>query len=305
MTRIRLPREVLAPLRGPATGANLFAIAFDLTVIAGAIVGSQLWNHPLGYPLAAILIGARQHGLLVMMHEASHGLLFRDRRLNERVGQLLLAWPLFASLTAYRANHVAHHGHLNTAADPDWARYFDPESPLNDRWKTPVPAPRLLGRLLKDAVGLGVLDQLRRVRAFGGGGGAGISRTRLLYYAAFAVGFTLLGVWPWVLLYWILPMLTWLPMALRLRLWAEHNLPDGMGTRTVVAGPLGRLLIAPHGIAWHTEHHAFPSISIHRLHRVHAALRAQGVFEQPERRLTHGYLAVLGELSRPAEAPKP
>ena len=74
------------------------------------------------YLLTVAFIGARQHALLILMHDGVHYRLFRDRRLNDWTAEIILAWPNLISARAYRRNHFAHHRYLNTAQDPDWAR---------------------------------------------------------------------------------------------------------------------------------------------------------------------------------------
>ena len=38
------------------------------------------WPNPFTFVLAVMVIGARQLGLAILMHDAAHGLLFADRR---------------------------------------------------------------------------------------------------------------------------------------------------------------------------------------------------------------------------------
>ena len=46
------------------------------------------WPNPFTFVLAVMVIGTRQLGLAILMHDAAHGLLFANRRLNEWVGDL-------------------------------------------------------------------------------------------------------------------------------------------------------------------------------------------------------------------------
>ena len=66
-----------------------------------------------------MVIGARQLGLAILMHDAAHGLLFANRRLNEWTATWLCASPVFTSLTLYRPYHLTHHRHTQQAEDPD------------------------------------------------------------------------------------------------------------------------------------------------------------------------------------------
>src|SRR5438046_470763 len=60
------------------------SIAIDWAVIGAALALVGRWPHPLTVVVALFLIGGRQLGLAVLMHEAAHRTLFRDRRWNDR-----------------------------------------------------------------------------------------------------------------------------------------------------------------------------------------------------------------------------
>jgi fatty acid desaturase len=77
------------------------------------------WNLPVTL-LAIILVGAGQHQLTGLTHEASHHILFRNRYLNELISDWFCSFPLFSSTHAYRLQHLAHHQFVNDPVrDPD------------------------------------------------------------------------------------------------------------------------------------------------------------------------------------------
>lgn len=76
---------------------------------------SFLWNIPVTI-LAIILIGAGQHQLTGLAHEASHHILFRNRFVNDLLSDWLCMFPLYSSTQHYRLQHLAHHQFVN---DPD------------------------------------------------------------------------------------------------------------------------------------------------------------------------------------------
>jgi fatty acid desaturase len=80
---------------------------------------SSWWNVPV--TLAAIvLIGAGQHQLTGLAHEAAHHILFQHRLLNDLVSDWLCMFPLFSSTHHYRLQHLAHHQFVNDPVrDPD------------------------------------------------------------------------------------------------------------------------------------------------------------------------------------------
>src|SRR5262245_38251828 len=62
---------------------------------------SWWWNVPVTL-VAIVLIGAGQHQLTGLSHEASHHILFRNRRLNDLASDWLCMFPLFSSTQHYR-----------------------------------------------------------------------------------------------------------------------------------------------------------------------------------------------------------
>lgn len=305
-TSNRLPASELAPMVAVDPRASLAALVFDWAVIGVSIAAAVLAAHPAVSLLAIVVIGARQHALLIMMHEAAHLGLFRRRRVNDLVSDLLLAWPLFVSTQAYRDNHNRHHRHLNSPEDPDWVRYRDASAREGAEWRFPMSRTRLAGLFLGDALGLRTVQQLRKILLFSGAGPQrsaarrGTARRgtalRVGYYVALAAGLTLVSGWSTYLLYWIVPSLTSLKVLLRLRLIAEHILPDGVdGTRTTRTGWLARFFIAPHHIGLHYEHHAYPAVRFHQLPKLHARLSEVGY--PRDAHLSPSYGAVLREVT--------
>lgn len=74
-----------------------------------------LWNLPVSI-LAIILVGAGQHQLTGLAHEASHHILFRNRVFNDLVSDWFCMFPMFSCTQHYRLQHLAHHQFVN---DPD------------------------------------------------------------------------------------------------------------------------------------------------------------------------------------------
>ena len=77
------------------------------------------WNIPVTF-LAVVLIGACQHRLTNLTHEASHYMLFRNRLLNELVSDWCCMYPMLSMTHHYRLQHLAHHQYVNDPEkDPD------------------------------------------------------------------------------------------------------------------------------------------------------------------------------------------
>lgn len=106
---------------------------------------SWLWNVPVTL-FAVTLIGAGQHRLTTLGHEASHYILFRNRLLNELVSDLLCMFPVWSTTHQYRLQHLAHHQFPNDPEkDPDVAqlelsghRFRFPMTPAKFLWECVV-----------------------------------------------------------------------------------------------------------------------------------------------------------------------
>jgi fatty acid desaturase len=125
-------KEKLQELRRADNHTNLFYLirvyAYFLVVIGGAVwfdlyrasAGwSFWWDVPVGL-LAIILVGAGQHQMSGLAHEAVHHILFRNRWLNDLASDLLCMFPIYSSTHHYRLQHLAHHQFVNDPVrDPD------------------------------------------------------------------------------------------------------------------------------------------------------------------------------------------
>ncbi len=73
------------------------------------------WNVPVTL-MAIAIVGAVQHQLGTLAHEAVHRTLFKNRYLNDLVSEWLCSFPIFSSTYHYGLHHLAHHQFVN---DPD------------------------------------------------------------------------------------------------------------------------------------------------------------------------------------------
>ena len=68
---------------------------------------------------AVVVIGSRQLGLAVLMHEGGHWLLFPRSTVNTQVARWLCAFPIWTDLGRYRRRHHLHHRYTQQPDDPD------------------------------------------------------------------------------------------------------------------------------------------------------------------------------------------
>jgi fatty acid desaturase len=249
-------------------------------VVLAAILCQHYWN-PLLYLITVAFIGARQHALLILMHDGTHYRLFRNRRINDWATELLLAWPHLATMRSYRENHLAHHSFVNTEKDPDWQRKRD-----NPEWHFPQTATSLLGIFARDLIGIGGINLIRLASSLSSTArrpSKAFLRIRLAFYVVMISGLMIAGCGKVLLLYWVVPFFTWLILIMRVRSIAEHFAINGDSaeyaqTRTTYAGFLVRMFVAPKNVNYHIEHHFFPSVPFFRLPQLHSLLLSNEEF---------------------------
>src|SRR5208282_6527815 len=153
---VKLTREELRELSTVKPALACIHVVAEWGLIVATIYICQRFWHPMLYVFAVAFIASRQHALLVLMHDGVHYRLLRNRRLNDWMSEVMLAWPHFVSARQYRKNHFAHHRYLNTAQDPDLKRRKgDP------RWIFPQAIPDLAKTLLRDVSGLNAPAMLK------------------------------------------------------------------------------------------------------------------------------------------------
>jgi fatty acid desaturase len=294
---VKLTKEELVSLSRINPLRSTFHIVAEWSMIIGAIMLCQRYWHPLLYLVVVAFIGARQHALMILMHDGVHRRLYSNRKFNDWIAEIVLAWPNLISARAYRINHFGHHRYLNTLADPDWARRQG-----DDAWVFPKKVWDLGQILLRDISGLNAFRLLmlaRRLVSKDTGMTRSFIMMRYAFYAVLAIVIGFAGLTKPVLLYWVLPMFTWLIFIFRIRSIAEHSAIEGRDvayaqTRTVHPTVLERIFLAPKHVNYHLEHHFFPSVPFYRLPALHALLMTKPGFAESAH-LTQSYFGVLKE----------
>jgi fatty acid desaturase len=283
-----------APLAARSSWKGLALVAHAWAVIGAATAMAIVW--PLTIPLAVMIIGARQLGLAILQHDAAHGALHPNPRVNDWVGE----WLCGGGVAPYRAYHLRHHKFAQQAEDPDLV--LSAPFPISRRslWRKVVRDltgqtwfkqrfGRLTSRLERRAPGAPLWpilrDEIRRQRRW------------LIFNALALAGFAAAGVWWGWFVLWLLPRATWHMLVTRLRNIAEHALvakdePDPLRhARTTRAGLIERALIAPYYVNYHCEHHMFMHVPCWNLPAVRRRLERRGVTARMEG--AGGYLEVL------------
>ena len=269
--------------------------------------------NPLTIILALFVIGGRQLGMAIVMHEASHRTLFPDRRVNDWVGNWLAAYPVWAEVAPYRTYHLKHHAYTGTARDPDLGLSAPfPITPRSFRrkvwrdlsgqtgWKQAVAV------FLRDVGWAGKRNQ--RSLGMNEGEQPDVGWHKLVPVSTTNVALLLvltLAGHPALYLLWVAAWLTSYRLVTRIRSIAEHGMvPDPLdplrNTRTTLAGWWERLFLAPNRVNYHLEHHLLMTAPHHNLPRLHELLRQRGVLDNSP--IAPGYVSVLRLATAKAEA---
>jgi fatty acid desaturase len=294
------PFQTRSPWTGPLLVAHCWGV-IALAVVAGVLI-------PWLIPLCVAVVGTRQLGLAILMHEAAHGGLSKNLKLNDFLGHWLCAVPVGADLRAYRPYHLTHHRFAQQPEDPDLML----SAPF------PVSPASLRRKMIRDLTGQTFFKQrlllpLAQKRASGPQDDGAAHEYEavvtgrsvlpfLLFNAALLAVFVAAGVWWAFFALWLLPMATWFPLVTRLRNIAEHACVEGSATdafraaRTTRARWWERAFIAPYWVNFHAEHHLFMHVPCHRLPRLHRALGDKTAAARME--IAPGYLSVLREATR-------
>ena len=276
-----LSQEEIERVTRPDNFSGAWAILCQWLAITAIFVGVAIWTNPLTVIAGIILLGGRQLGFGVLQHECGHKTLFTTPRINQLVGDWLVSPPGFSNMNAYMRTHYPHHRLAGTHDDPDLPNYQD----------YPVTRSRLKRKLLRDITGrTGIRtirfigSRIRRLHELDAENRnctlRGVVANMLMFGVLFAFGEG------WLYLMWPAAIIFVQPLVSRIRQVAEHAAvpdlydPDARkNTRTVHSSFLSRMMVCPHHVNYHLEHHLLTSVPKYNLAMMHRLLRDKGYYE--------------------------
>ena len=258
------------------------SVALNWGVVAAVMAVVARWPNVITIVLAVALIGARQYGLSVLMHEAAHGKLFRNCALNDWVGDWLCAAPIWFDYCSYRDGHLEHHAKTKTGAAPK--RLIAKEASAARR--------RLLRNFWRDLSGRTAWKRVRSARS----GWRDLTRVAVTNLALF--GSLLALGQPALYLLWVVAWCTVYALVNRIHSVANHSAravtaDEFQNTRTTLANGWERLFVAPNRVNYHLEHHLLTTAPLYNLPIFHRMLCERGVAASSY--LTRGYVTALRE----------
>jgi len=267
-----------------------------LVIVASMAIAIWL-NHPIAYLIAIIIVGGRQLGLAILMHDAAHGLLHNNRKINNFLGQWLTGAPTGSDVYAYRTYHLTHHKFTQQPEDPD----------LGLSKPFPTSKASMRRKILRDLTGQTFFKQRgnQLVKLFKNiapnNNEANIFNSAafirflgahlVLLLLSFVSGF---GVVPFLI--WLVALATVFQLFLRVRNIAEHACTSTgddpfSHARTTQANWLARATVAPYWVNFHSEHHLFMGLPCYNLPKAHKKLIALGY--APRMTLAPSYWSVM------------
>lgn len=259
------------------------AVLGEWAIIGATMWACNHWRYAWLWVLGAILIGTRQHALGILAHESVHHLVAKSLYWNDLLGNYLAAYPLSYPVQGYRHHHLQHHRLLETPIDPERAAI----DLYPKEWTFPMPRTRFFWLHLRDILLLypfPVLSLLKYIWNCPDGKWPHLIRVALYQGAFLALAIATGHIWTYLLL-WTVPLYTVAVMCFRLRTAAEHSGIPGHDqryalekvdtlktTRTTYWSPIAKFLFNPFNMAYHVEHHLYPSVPVFRLKRLHHLL---------------------------------
>lgn len=249
---------------------SLVALAFEWAVVAAAVAATVLAGSAWVAAAAFFVIATRQHAQLILYHDAVHGHIARNRRVNDFIINLAVGIPMLLPVEVYRPLHLQHHGRLGTADDPERRLLYNGQA-----WQY---RPLTTGKLLRQIGGdLLLVNGIRTLVSWGRSQPFPAMPGQTIVTAAAWI--VLLGLWFWLaptiatvaVALWLLPLVTVTQLLQKLRSFAEHSGGPGVTpgwhdwTYSWRAGLAGRLTIWPYHINFHREHHEQPALHWHEL----------------------------------------
>lgn len=309
-------------LSQPNFFASLTQITTEYIVIAFLVYANIVWSSLLLYVVSVILIGARMHGLLILMHDAAHYKFSKSKTLNELVCKIFIAFPFFINFYHWRAVHFAHHRDTGGDEDPDWVAILN-----HPDYTLPMKAKQFAYMLIQHMFGIKFLLVLTSTKHtflykllylpnflfdVGRIGSKRIDGKPSVYYTNIqriiiwgcyaALFFVLLkySLFKYFLLFWVAPLFLWTHFITKLRSYTEHcgmkHQEAYTNSRTLYVSWFDIVCLGySWNVGYHLDHHLFPSIPSYRLKELHNVIKTMSPYKENAHITTNGVLGALKE----------
>lgn len=251
-------------------GVVIAAIGFGAYLLSLPVT---IWTVAL-MAITSVFIGTRLRGINNIVHECCHSTFSQNREDNVQVGRVCMS-ILMRSFRKYRDDHLSHHannGDYENDADLKAIKQFGLHDPLTIRTILRHFVTPFLGRHLPCYVSINMSGDDGRFYVW----------LKLVLLAGIAA---LLLVAPLVAIFFVIVPLFYIYPTLNF--WADCLDHAGLvgaedelkASRNVLAPSVIRLLFFPRNDSYHLVHHLFPQIPARHLHRAHAELSKDPIYQ--------------------------
>ncbi len=274
---IQLLTEV-ARYKKISTLYSLLEISTDWLQLFFLLFLAIFFQNWLIFPILFVLIGARQYALLILLHDAQHSRLSRNRKVNDWLAIWLLAAPFGVFFSKSRLTHLAHHRHLGELHDPDYLLYCTgnpaPKDSAHKLWMHFIY--RIFWGKLNSIFSHRTKNSKKTI----------FSSVKIIEALAIFIcqsiiffGFALFGFPAAYFFLWLLPLVIVANFLNDARIFAEHSNPvvkngDKGLLISYISNSFERFFLAPHHMNYHAEHHLFPFIPHYYLPEIRKIIRA-------------------------------
>jgi fatty acid desaturase len=309
--RHRFHVSVLKELRSCYTLDNwhgcLEVIEDWLIILVSAVISLWVWRNctvTIGiifYVVAVVVIGARQHGVADLLHQASHGTLAKDKKLNFLLGTFFSGYLVLQSFTGYTSSHISnHHPYLgNPELDPDYKGLIGNHIYGEDLTNSSVIS--YLWSLSSPKTTLKYLRYLIKYRMLNSDEELWERLIRGFYLSALAILSISFNLWQEVIAYWVIPLLTTASWTGSLVELLEHYpfmevapKTDVYMSRNRFLHPAVNFFLGKHWDGYHLIHHLFPGIPSWKYSQAHTILIKDTVYASQQRGV--GFSSIWDEL---------
>jgi fatty acid desaturase len=267
---------------------GILQVAEDwLWIIAAIAISLSAWEFfPLWvaipvYLVAIVIIGARQRGLRVNNHQATHNALAKNPQLNYWLSTIFCAWLVLESHSGFDDTHNSrengHHSNLGTAKDVDHlsvvsAGLYGAVTVVRYLWSLPLHTPNYLKFLFSNRIFNPRENRQERV-------------IRLFYFGSIAFLFIYTGFGTEFLLYWLVPLFTianwigsFIQVAEHYPLMMQSEPVDIYLSRNRILSPFWNFFVGTHQEGYHLIHHLYPKLPMWNMSKAHQILMSDPAY---------------------------
>jgi len=219
----------LAEQSAPRWTPTFHLLSAVASMAVGLTVSTLAWNQG-GWYLALLLLGWAMtlHGMrnlrMMVYHQCSHRNMYRKRRLDLVIGRATSSLLIIQNFARYSREHVSDHhaAHHMTLRDPTVQAFLvsldmHPGMTRRQMWR------RLLGKLVSPRFHLAF--GISRILSFSNESSRSEKVGAIALYGTVTGVSVATGVWPIVLVAWLIPLVPLFQVSNTLRLCVKHTFP--------------------------------------------------------------------------------